>query len=37
MDYLTKWLEVYTIPNQEASTVAEALVTNFFPAALRIA
>jgi transposase InsO family protein len=30
MDYFTKWPEVYAIPNQEASTVAEALVTNFF-------
>jgi hypothetical protein len=30
MDYFTKWPEAYTIPNQEASTVAEALVTNFF-------
>jgi hypothetical protein len=30
MDYFTKWLEAYAIPNQEASTVAEALVTNFF-------
>jgi hypothetical protein len=30
MDYFTKWPEVYTIPNQEASTVAEALVANFF-------
>jgi hypothetical protein len=30
MDCLTKWPEAYTIPNQEASTVAEALVTNFF-------
>jgi hypothetical protein len=30
MDYFTKWLEAYTIPNQEASKVAEALVTNFF-------
>jgi transposase InsO family protein len=30
MDYFTKWLEVDAIPNQEASTVAEALVTNFF-------
>jgi hypothetical protein len=26
----TKWPEAYTIPNQEAWTVAEALVTNFF-------
>jgi hypothetical protein len=33
MDYwtiITKWLEAYVIPNQESSTVAEALVTNFF-------
>jgi transposase InsO family protein len=30
MDYFTKWPEVYAIPNQEATTVAEALVTNFF-------
>jgi hypothetical protein len=30
MDYFTKWPEVYPIPNQEASTVAENLVTNFF-------
>jgi hypothetical protein len=30
MDYFTKWPEVYTIPNQKASTVADALVTNFF-------
>jgi transposase InsO family protein len=30
MDYFTKWPEVYAIPNQEASTIAEALVTNFF-------
>jgi hypothetical protein len=30
MGYFTKWPEVYVIPNQEASTVAEALVTNFF-------
>jgi hypothetical protein len=30
MDYFTKWPEVYPIPNQEASTVAEALVTNIF-------
>jgi hypothetical protein len=30
MNYFTKWREVYAIPNQEASTVAEALVTNFF-------
>jgi hypothetical protein len=30
MDYFTKWPEVYAIPNEEASTVTEALVTNFF-------
>jgi hypothetical protein len=30
MDYFTNWPEVYAIPNQDASTVAEALVTNFF-------
>ena len=30
MDFFTKWPETYTIPNQEASTVAETLVTNFF-------
>jgi hypothetical protein len=30
MDYFTKWPEAYAIPNQEAATVAEALVTNFF-------
>jgi transposase InsO family protein len=30
MDYFTKWPEVNAIPNQEASTVAEALVSNFF-------
>jgi hypothetical protein len=30
MDYFTKWPEVYAIPNQEASTVADALVSNFF-------
>jgi hypothetical protein len=26
MDYFTKWPEVYVIPNQEVSTVADALV-----------
>jgi transposase InsO family protein len=30
MDYFTKWPEVYAVPNQEATTIAEALVTNFF-------
>jgi hypothetical protein len=29
MDYFTNWLEAYTIPNQEVSTVLEALVSNF--------
>ena len=28
MDYLTNWPEVYAIPNQEASRVADAPVTN---------
>jgi hypothetical protein len=27
MDYFTKWPEAYAIPYQEASTVAEALIT----------
>jgi transposase InsO family protein len=30
MDYFTKWPEAYAIPDQEASAVADALVTNFF-------
>jgi hypothetical protein len=30
MDYLIKWWKTYAIPNQEASMVAKALVTNFF-------
>jgi hypothetical protein len=30
MDYFTKWLEAYALPNQEASTIAEALVMNYF-------
>jgi hypothetical protein len=30
MDYFMKSLEVYGIPNHEASTVVEALVTNSF-------
>jgi Mn-dependent DtxR family transcriptional regulator len=30
MDCFTKWLEAYTIPDQEALTVVEALITNFF-------
>jgi hypothetical protein len=28
MNYFTKWPEAYIIPNQKASTVVEALVTN---------
>ena len=28
-DYFTKWVEAYPLPNQEATTVAEALVKNF--------
>jgi hypothetical protein len=30
MDYFTKWPEAYAILNQEALTMAEALVTYFF-------
>jgi transposase InsO family protein len=29
MDYFTKWPEVYAVPNQEATTIGEALVTDF--------
>jgi hypothetical protein len=29
-DYFTKWPEAYAIPNQGASTVAEAPISNFF-------
>ena len=29
MDYFTKWPEAYLIPNQEAISVAEALVQTF--------
>lgn len=28
-DYFTKWMESYAIPNQEAATVAEKLVSQF--------
>jgi transposase InsO family protein len=30
MDYFRKWPEAYAIPSQEASTMAEDLVTNCF-------
>jgi hypothetical protein len=30
MDYFPKWPEVYPIPNEETSTIAETLVTNLF-------
>ena len=30
MDYFTRWVEAYAIPNQEAATVADKLVSNFF-------
>jgi hypothetical protein len=30
MDYFTEWLEFYAIPNQEAETVTDVLVANFF-------
>ena len=30
MDYFTKWPEVYPLPDQEASTIAQALVEGFF-------
>ncbi|POS82547.1 hypothetical protein EPUL_004988, partial [Erysiphe pulchra] len=30
MDYFTKWVEAYAIPNQEASTVADILVKEMF-------
>jgi hypothetical protein len=30
MGYFTKWPKAYAIPNQEVSTVAEVLVTNFY-------
>lgn len=29
-DYFSKWLEAYALPNQEANTVAEVLVKEFF-------
>ena len=29
-DYFTKWMEVYPIPNQQASTIATKLVNEFF-------
>jgi transposase InsO family protein len=30
VDYFAKWPEMYAIPNHKASTIAEALVANFF-------
>jgi hypothetical protein len=30
VDYFIKWTEVYTVPNQETSTVVDYLMTNFF-------
>jgi hypothetical protein len=30
MDYFMKWSQAYAIPDEETSTVAHALVTNFF-------
>ena len=30
MDYFTRWAEAYAIPNQEAATVTDKLVSNFF-------
>ncbi|XP_045122665.1 uncharacterized protein LOC123511108 [Portunus trituberculatus] len=30
MDYFTKWPEAYALPNHEAETVAEVLVSEFF-------
>jgi hypothetical protein len=30
MDHITNWPEVYAIPNQGASTMVDALVTNLF-------
>ena len=29
-DYFTKWMEAYTLPDQEATTVAKKLVDEFF-------
>ena len=29
-DYFTRWIEAYAIPNQEANTVAEKMVSEFF-------
>ncbi|KAG0710710.1 Gag-Pol polyprotein [Chionoecetes opilio] len=30
MDYFTNWPEAYALPNHEATTIAGALVNNFF-------
>ena len=29
-DYFTKWVEAFPVPNQQATTVAEVLVNQFF-------
>ena len=29
-DYFTKWVEAFALPNQQATTVAEVLVDQFF-------
>ena len=30
MDYFIRWAEAYAIPNQEAATVADKLISEFF-------
>ena len=30
MDYFSKWLEAYALPKEEAVTVADVLVSQFF-------
>ena len=34
MDYFTRWAEAYAIPNEEAATVADKLISDFFPSLL---